>query len=67
MASEPNRRKTAVTMTAHILAIFSPLLRDEEKRDAYIEVMAVVLAGMETFEILEARDTGQRMIEPSLN
>jgi hypothetical protein len=61
MASESVRRNTAVTMTAHLVEVFAPLLRDEEKRDAYIEVMAIVLAGLETVEIAEARQTRRWM------
>jgi hypothetical protein len=38
-------------MTAlDILEIFSPLLRDEEKRDAFNEVFARVKAGLESYD-----------------
>jgi hypothetical protein len=67
MASESLRRDVAIKMTAHLIEVFAPLLRGEEINDAYIEVMAIVLGGMETFEILESRASRNRVELPSLN
>jgi hypothetical protein len=49
----------------HILEVFAPLLREEEQRDAFVEIYARVKAGMECLAI--QADRMQRRIKPSNN
>jgi hypothetical protein len=44
------RHDIAWATALHILEVFSPLLRDEEKRDAFNEVFTRVKAGLLSYD-----------------
>lgn len=45
-----------------IINVFAPLLREEERRDAYEEVMPILLSAIENYERQAAR-TAERLCE----
>jgi hypothetical protein len=55
MTSESLRHDAAWATSIQIVEIFAPLLRDEEKRDAFEEVFARVKDGLDAFEIKQQR------------
>lgn len=49
----------------HIVEVFAPCLREEEKREAFVEVYARVKAGLECYEVQAARRESR--LKPSVN
>jgi len=65
MAGESLRNDVAHSTAIQIVELFASLLREEEQRDAFVEVYALVLAG---FESIETRQLGAiNKIRPSQN
>jgi len=50
----------------HILSIFKPLLREEEKSDAFLEVYRVMKATLESHDRISSRAWRKRL-EPGSN
>ena len=65
MASQSLSHDAARVIAASILEVFEPLLRDEEKRDAFAEVYERAKAGIESYDILKNRQ--EMRLKPSLN
>jgi hypothetical protein len=55
MNSKSLRHDVAWATSIQIVEIFAGLLRDEEKREAFYEVLARVKEGFEAFEIKQQR------------
>jgi hypothetical protein len=57
---------TAYALALHLLRVFEPLLREEEKRDAFTECYEAAKAGIEAFCIQADREA-VRLCRPSKN
>jgi hypothetical protein len=55
MKSESLQHDVAWATAANIVDVFASLLREEEKREAFVEVYARVKAGIECFQIQQTR------------
>jgi hypothetical protein len=64
-SSESLIHDVASVTAMHIVEIFAGCLREEEQRDAYVEVLVAVKAGLECFQIQENRR--QRRMQPGVN
>ena len=60
------KHDVAWTITQHVLEVFAPLLREEEKHEAFAEIFARVQAGIECLEIQSER-MRQRLNTTSIN
>ena len=58
-------RKVTHITSREILGIFANCLREEERQDAYDEIVACVKAGIECFEIMN--NWFERLIETGIN
>jgi len=65
MAGETFPNDLARSTASEIVEIFASLLREEERRDAFDEVFARVLAGLECFQ--RQRPAQSIQIKPSSN
>ncbi len=61
------RHDAAYVLSLHILQVFAPLLRDEEKRDAFDEVYEASKAAFEAFDIQSERERMRRCARVSKN
>jgi hypothetical protein len=59
------RHDVAFATSLHILNVFSPLLREEERRVAFTEILECVKAGLDTYEERAERLT--RRLKPLPN
>ncbi len=55
MANERLIHDVAVATSKHILEVISPCLREEEQRDAFQEIYDRVKAGIQVFDLQQAR------------
>ncbi len=53
--TERLRHDVSWAVTAHVVEVFAPLLREEEQREAFAEVYQRVKAGLESYERQVAR------------
>ena len=65
MSSDSLIHDVAWATALHIVEIFAPCLRDEEKHDAFSEVYAAVKAGLACFRLKENRR--QNRLRPGSN
>ena len=65
MANESLTHDVAWATAIEIVEVFASLLRDDEKRDAVIEVYAQVKAGLERYQIRQ--DRMRRRLQPGPN
>lgn len=49
-----------------VMAVIENLLREEEKRDCFLEILARVKAGLEDYELRRARELA-RLAKPGAN
>jgi hypothetical protein len=63
--SESPQHDHAFATAAAVLALFAPLLREEEHRDAFREIYTRVKAGIERYET--QADRTHRQLEPGAN
>jgi hypothetical protein len=61
------RHDTAYALAIHLVSIFEPLLREEEKCDAFRECYDAALAALEAFEIQTERERTRLHPVPSKN
>jgi hypothetical protein len=65
MASDSVRDDVARSTALHIVELFAGLMREDEQEDAFVEVYAMVQAGLESFEI--HCQAAVKSIRPSFN
>jgi len=58
---------TAYALALHLVHVFEPLMRDEEKRDAFSECYEAAKAGIEAFCIQSKREMVRLCKKPSTN
>jgi hypothetical protein len=65
MPSESLKHDVAWATAAHVIEVFSPLLRDDEKREAFHAVYERIKAGLAYFEMKS--DRIRKRLGPSKN
>jgi hypothetical protein len=65
MSMDRIRHDVAFAASLHILELFAPLLREEEKQDAFDEAFAIIKAALESYELQTTRM--QQRLKPLSN
>ncbi len=55
MKRKSNRSEVARSTAIQIVDLFASLLREEEQRDAFVEVYAIVFKSLKRFEVRQRR------------